>query len=129
MRTFLYALILVLLATGIGYARQESGETLNIQLGRERVIAGSRVKIKFLSIVEDSRCPINARCIWAGTAKVRVAVSKGRAAASVVELELGSEPLSATVYGYRLSLVDLRPQKGDPRPILKKTAAIFISRR
>lgn len=33
-----------------------------------------------IAIVEDSRCPINARCIWAGrlTVRVRVSYSGGR---------------------------------------------------
>ncbi|MBX3594499.1 hypothetical protein [Sphingomonas sp.] len=30
-----------------------------------------------LAIVEDSRCPINARCIWAGRLVVRAAIAGG----------------------------------------------------
>ena len=31
-----------------------------------------------LAVVEDSRCPMNARCVWAGRVVVRVAIEDGR---------------------------------------------------
>ena len=33
-------------------------------LGQEAVVAG--VRIRPLAIVEDSRCPVNVQCVWAG---------------------------------------------------------------
>jgi hypothetical protein len=35
---------------------------------------GGGLRVRPLEVVEDSRCPQNARCIWAGRLRVRVAV-------------------------------------------------------
>ncbi len=35
---------------------------------------GGGIRVRPLEVVEDSRCPQNARCIWAGRLRVRVAV-------------------------------------------------------
>ena len=44
-------------------------------LGQTAQVDGLRVKP--LTIVEDSRCPINAICVWAGRLVVRAEVSGG----------------------------------------------------
>jgi hypothetical protein len=35
---------------------------------------GNGLRVRPLEVVEDSRCPQNARCVWAGRLRVRVAV-------------------------------------------------------
>ena len=40
----------------------------NVSLGQNAYIDGP--VIRPMKIIEDSRCPINARCIWAGTVKI-----------------------------------------------------------
>ncbi len=35
---------------------------------------GGGLRVRPLEVIEDSRCPQNARCIWAGRLRVRVAV-------------------------------------------------------
>tara|TARA_B100000795_G_scaffold219378_1_gene173696 strand:- start:2820 stop:3233 length:414 start_codon:yes stop_codon:yes gene_type:complete len=44
-----------------------------IPLG-ETIISGD-VSITFSEIIEDSRCPIDVTCVWAGKAKVKVMLS------------------------------------------------------
>jgi hypothetical protein len=46
------------------------------------------VRVKPLKVVEDSRCPINARCVWAGRLVVRTEIRGGRWR-QVRDLELG----------------------------------------
>ena len=48
-----------------------------VALGQTARVAAMRVVP--LDLVEDSRCPMNARCIWAGRAVVKVALKIGRA--------------------------------------------------
>ena len=35
---------------------------------------GNGLRVRPLDVVEDSRCPQNARCVWAGRLRVRVAI-------------------------------------------------------
>ncbi|MFM2372050.1 MAG: hypothetical protein RIS85_1772 [Pseudomonadota bacterium] len=42
----------------------------------ETTLVGS-AKVRPDSVVEDSRCPMNARCVWAGRAVVAATVTRG----------------------------------------------------
>ncbi len=46
--------------------------TATVARGGRAVIAGTGWTIKFLEVVEDSRCPIDVQCIWAGQVVVRL---------------------------------------------------------
>ena len=66
--------------------------------------------VRPLEILEDSRCPILVRCVWAGRVRIRVEVSGD----GIRELTLG-EPVA--VRGGTLTLVDVRPGKHTPEAI------------
>ncbi|MXO71646.1 hypothetical protein [Alteraurantiacibacter buctensis] len=58
-----------------------------------------------LRVTEDSRCPINARCVWAGQIIVETRVD-GRGWRETLPMQLG-EP--AGTHGYVLNLVSAEP--------------------
>jgi hypothetical protein len=96
-----------------GFASAREPETVKVRVGQSKNADAGRLTINFISVVEDSRCPINARCVWAGNAKIKIAVSKGKAAARTVELNSSLKPDSITIYGYEIKFVDLSPHPGE----------------
>lgn len=82
-------------------------QELQMKPGEQRSADRGRITVKFVSVVEDSRCPMNAQCIWAGNAKIQIAVSKGKAAPKFVELNTGLDPNSVKLYGYTITLEGL----------------------
>lgn len=58
-------------------------------------------------LVEDSRCPMNARCVWAGRAVVKTTIA-GAGWADTADLTLG-EPYGT--HGKVVALVSVRPEK------------------
>lgn len=67
-----------------------------------------------LTLIEDSRCPMNARCVWAGRVVVRVVVTGG-SWRRTVDLTLGDA--GAVVADGRLRLISVTPEKaGEPIP-------------
>ena len=72
------------------------------------------------AVVEDSRCPINARCVWAGRAIVRTQVD-GRGWRETINLTLGER---ITTHGLGLALTSVEPgkmagaQPAPPQPML-----------
>ena len=66
------------------------------------------------ALVEDSRCPINARCVWAGRAIVRSQVD-GPGWRETRDLTLGQ---TIATHGLTLSLTSVEPGKlaGTPAP-------------
>ena len=64
------------------------GETLRYDRG---------LKITFLAVRNDSRCPINAKCIWAGDAAVVLRVKAGNQAARRVTLHTNLKPQTVVI--------------------------------
>ena len=65
------------------------------------------VKVRADRLIEDSRCPMNARCVWAGRVIVAATV-RDRGRTRTVRLTLG-EP--ADVLGRRLTLAAVSPER------------------
>ncbi len=82
----------------------KGSQKLQMKPGEQKSADRGRLSVKFVSVVEDSRCPVNAQCIWAGNAKIKIAVSKGKMAPKFVELNTGLEPYSVKAYGYTIKL-------------------------
>src|SRR5687768_7906654 len=66
--------------------------------------------VRPLAVIEDSRCPAQVQCVWAGRVRIRAEVGGG----GIRELTLG-EPVA--VSGGTLTLVDVRPSKRAPEAI------------
>lgn len=76
-------------------------------LGEAILVNGLRLRP--VDVVEDSRCPANVQCVWAG--RVRISVRIGAPNGSGIEpreLTLG-EP--ASVHGGTLTLARVEPEK------------------
>lgn len=67
----------LILFSSYAIGQNSSAETpkigIKIPLGKTLEIKG--VSIKFLEVVEDSRCPKGVECIWAGRAIVKVEIT------------------------------------------------------
>jgi len=70
-------------------------------------------RIKFVEVIEDSRCPIDATCIWAGRAVIGFDFTSGTETAFPVVLALGPdnpEAADTTVLDkYRIELLQVLP--------------------
>ncbi len=60
-----FALLSTAACTTAGQVRQNA---IDVPIGQSAYVDGP--VIRPIKIVEDSRCPANARCIWAGTVKI-----------------------------------------------------------
>lgn len=84
------------------------------QLGE--VVAVGSLGVRPLRILEDSRCPINARCVWAGRLVLRAEI-RGRGRSETRDLTLG-EPLAT--HGTSLAMTAVEPAKltgSQPKPV------------
>ena len=54
------------------------GEEFSLKVGQELAIEGERLRVKFVGVEEDSRCPSDVTCIWAGNAKLLLEVVSGK---------------------------------------------------
>src|SRR5688572_21849493 len=78
-------------------------ETLRVQINKEKRAIKSRLSVRFVELVEDSRCPTDTNCIWAGNAKIKVRVIKSGRSHDLT-LDTQGENQSTAVEGYTIRL-------------------------
>jgi len=111
----------------IGY-----GETLFVQGG---------LALQFTTLAEDSRCPLNVDCIWAGNARILMTAtftdSSGHESSRVVELNTNSQfPVASQIdASYSVQLRKLEPYPGAEAqtravsiPVSSYEATVFVDR-
>ena len=77
--TILPLLLLILLGVAQDAtiaAKVDLGKEFNIKNGEEVVVTGEKLHITFRSVVNESRCPDGAACVWAGNAAIAIELSK-----------------------------------------------------
>jgi hypothetical protein len=83
-----------------------------LKTGQQVTAKGTRLRIKFAAVEEDSRCPANVTCVWAGNAAVRLELSTdGRDRESLTLNTARSSTLvgERQYRGYTVRLVGLNP--------------------
>ena len=106
-----FAAVLLFVSLGISGRSVIYGQPakhITVKIHREVVHRGG-LRVRFISIVEDSRCPTDTNCIWAGNAKIRMRVTKsGRA--KDIEMHTNGPNNTVAVNGYSLTLMKLTPE-------------------
>ena len=104
------AILMLMFALGsvdIGAATRKA-ETLRVQINQEKRFPKSRLSVRFVELVEDSRCPTDTNCVWAGNARIKVQVrANGRS--HDLTLDTNGPKQAATAEGYSIKLVRLTP--------------------
>ena len=69
-------LFLLLIALSMGCKKQTVGlnEEFTLDFNKSATVkaGGDKIRIKFNKLVEESRCPPNTECVWAGEVAVRI---------------------------------------------------------
>ena len=82
--------------------------------GFNQVAVVEHLRVTPRQLLEDSRCPADVQCVWAGTVRLRVEVA-GRSGARMADLALGTP---ATVDGALLALASVAPEKRAADPVV-----------
>ena len=132
-RAFAVLLLAPVLACGgggpTGTTSARLGEPFDLRPG-EVAFVSSGLRVEFLGVVSDSRCPTGVQCIWEGDATVRLTVlSNGR---RTLELHTSARfDQEAAFDGYLIALegVDPQPSAGVPIPPADYVARLRVDRR
>jgi hypothetical protein len=99
-----------------------------LSVGQEASTADGKLKIKFVSVAEDSRCPKGVNCIWAGNARVVLQVGKNNG--TPVKLELNTSPREGAAGGgygqYQIKLVEVAPYPVAEQTIRPQSYAVTL---
>ena len=124
MNTRRFALISMLsAAVSVGCARNpnQPGEiplrqSVELRAGSSATLEGG-LTIAFDRVTSDSRCPMNAFCVWAGDAIVAVSLSQGPGGPAARELHTDARASEASYLAYSIKLLTLAPYPQTDREI------------
>ena len=102
-------LIFTLIFTGFLSAKSKTVGEVKLRIAQEKAVPGTAIKIKFLSVVEDSRCPTGVKCIWAGVAKIKIQLGKNGKPAQSFELNTNQTDKTINFEGHQVKLKMLTP--------------------
>jgi len=108
------------------------GREFKLKVGRQATVKGTKLRIRFVAVENDSRCPSDVTCVWAGNAAVRLQLGTGRDSKTVT-LNTSRSPsfVGETEYhSYKVKLVELSPYPRSDRKIARRdyTATLLVSR-
>lgn len=105
-------------------------EELVVQAGQQKMTTRGKITVSFVEVVNDSRCPPDVNCVWAGNAQIKITLAKGRKAAKSFELNSALQPDCLLFEGYEIRLADLTPRPGEKvkHRVLPTTATFSITK-
>lgn len=100
-------------ATGPEDGRQDAllagTQEITLRYGEEKAVGQSVVRLAFGEVIADSRCPIDAVCIWMGDAEVELGIRAGMGPTHPLRLHTNLEPRSTVWNGLRVTLLEVQP--------------------
>lgn len=108
MKAILSSFILIILIAGcqnsITSVNPEIGKPFKIQLGQTLEFQDTDLSITFEELLEDSRCPEGATCVWAGNGRVLIKLNELQ-----TELNTYLDPKNTSLFDYKVELIQLIP--------------------
>lgn len=86
------------------------GEEFDLRVDDTAYITDTDLSVRVVGVPEDSRCPSDVTCVWAGNARVWLTIRDG-ARRDSTSVNSTLEPHAATRFGYTVRLLDVRPPK------------------
>ena len=96
-------------------AQEVLADSLQMAPGQEVVIG--ILRLSFLEVSGDSRCPVDVVCIWQGNAAVEIAVGVGEGPSHPRTLNTSQGTPAVDFSGFRVTLLELLPEPHAGTPI------------
>lgn len=89
-------------------------QEFSLRVNQQAVIQGTNIYLTFRRVTGDSRCPDNARCIWAGNAELVIDLKESPQPPVSVTINTYLEPTVIRFSHYQVHLVKLTPYPHAP---------------
>lgn len=92
-------------------------ERFTLAVGSTATVEPARVRLEFVEVTGDSRCPADALCIQGGDAVVRLRATAGTSAGTIELHTADASRASGVFQGLRVELKELQPYPFSSRTI------------
>lgn len=108
----------------------QTNRQFDLKSGQEASVQGTSLSVRFQNVGDDSRCPSDVVCVWAGNAVVRLSLMSTQAPSIEAALNTTLDPKHVTYGGYTVRLVDLKPvpKSGTKIPDADYVATLEVTR-
>jgi hypothetical protein len=98
--------------------------------GQSGVLDDEELSVTFVRVLDDTRCPIDAMCVWAGDATMAVYARKVGKAAETLDLTLQGNAQGVVYEGFGFHAQHLLPAQlsGEPIPQRDYTVELLVNR-
>ena len=96
---------------------------VTLRIGESRTVAA--VTIGFVKVNEDSRCPSDVQCVWAGNAAVELSLASAGASPISRVINSGIDPKTIEEHGLRISFRQLSPAPRQAAPDTSKPTVVL----
>jgi len=128
MKTMFLTFLAILAIGAVALARNP--ETIVLKSGQQKPAAKGEITVKFVSVTEDSRCPADANCIWAGNATVQVKITSRNGGSKMSVMNTTTGPTGDQFNGWAIYLTSLTPSPNSRKALdPKKYVATFEIKR
>lgn len=124
----LFALLLAAAAAPASAARLEPQQTRSFQIrvGQTVSLRDFGIRVRLVSVTEDSRCPEGVQCVWAGNVRLALRLSSWAGASRRVSLNTATEPTQVNFRGRTLRVLEVRPPKREGRNIPQRRYRVTL---
>ena len=123
---FFLLVFLMSCTTTQGQVKAGLGKQFPLAIGQTAVISGENLKIKFLDVTGDSRCPTGVQCVWAGEVRAEIEVGDG-SSANLTLVEPGHGGQSNQAYKNYLFSFHVEPYPAVGKPIMKEDYRLLLT--
>ncbi len=123
-----------MLALGLAVSTSaQTADTVTVKAGKQATAHRSKLKIKFIEVTEDSRCPTGTTCVWAGNARIKFEVRNRGGGIKTFEANTTVGPKGDQFGGWAIEVVSLTPvpranRKPDTRSYVAKFTITRLQR-
>jgi len=94
-------------------------------VGESARISGTSSRVLLRAVSDDSRCPADVQCVWAGSARILLTILTEGSPDSAISINTGMEPRTAAISGYQLRVAGVSPE---PRAGISIPANSYVVR-
>jgi len=96
-------------------------------MGESVGVEGGVFIVEFTNVLEDSRCPMNARCIWEGNARIALKVRESTRGQGTVELNTSERFPTRARYGENTKGISIELRRLEPMPMAGAPTRDFVA--
>ena len=106
-----------------------TGQNFDLQAGQSARVTRTPITVIFRSVSQDSRCPSDVTCVWAGDGAVKLGLQSTTSPSQETTLHTTLDPKTVDFSAYRVRIVSLSPypKSGSTIPAEKYVVTLHVS--